>query len=160
MCCTKTPSVCACLCMSQCVSVCVCMCKGGRGRGRDVYSKCVKISDHSQESGCNSWDGLKIVYKIIPNIFFKFTEALPFVVNTVLTISQISITQEKGNKLLLLCRIYKKKKKKNSQELKVEMQRRHSSTTVVPTAFLNHSLCFQSPILQIIRADTLFSFLA
>lgn len=66
-----------------------------------MYSKCVKISDHSQESGCNSWDGLKIVYKIIPNIFFKFTEALPLVVNTVLTISQISITQEKGNKLLL-----------------------------------------------------------
>lgn len=122
-----------------------------------MFLKCVKISDHSQESGCNSWDGLKIVYKIIPNIFFKFTEALPLVVNTVLTISQISITQKKGNKLLLLCRIYKKKK---SQELEVEMQRRHSGTTVVPAAFLNHLLCFQDPILQIIIADTLFFFLA
>lgn len=38
------------------------------------------------------------------------------------------------------------KKKKKSQELEVEMRRRHSSTTVVPTAFLNHLLCFQAPI--------------
>ena len=63
LCCTKTQ--CACLCL------CVCVCVSEGKRGRDVYLKCVKISDHSQESGCNSWDGLKIVYKIIPNIFLS-----------------------------------------------------------------------------------------
>lgn len=108
LCVAQKPQVCVRVCVCLSVCLCVCVCKGGRGR--DVYLKCVKISDHSQESGCNSWDGLKIVYKIIPNIFFKFTEALPLDVNTVLTISQISITQKKGNKLLLICRIYKKTK--------------------------------------------------